>query len=202
MKSITLLLLSVFCIQFSISAQKSVKIGNQTWMAENLSVTRFNNGDEIPQIESPVTWAQSKSPAWSYYDNDPKYSNSGLLYNYYTVSDPRGLCPVGWRVPNKSDLKALYQFIGGDHMRYTLRSATGWGEGRNGTDLYGFKGTPSGYRMRDGFFKRQTQMGFWWLTDKDFFVFSWKDITMDLENVWKDDSSFPASAGMSVRCIK
>jgi uncharacterized protein (TIGR02145 family) len=89
----------------------SVVIGTQTWMAENLNVSTFRNGDPIPEAKTNEEWVKAGEegkPAWCYYNNDPingiKY---GKLYNWYAVSDSRGLSPDGWHVSNLDDWNAL-----------------------------------------------------------------------------------------------
>jgi uncharacterized protein (TIGR02145 family) len=81
---------------------KTIKIGKQTWMAENLNVDKFRNGDLIPHIQDPEEWEQAgknQQPAWCYYENDPENGNIyGKLYNWYAVNDPRGLAPEGFHV--------------------------------------------------------------------------------------------------------
>lgn len=74
---------------------KTVKIGTQTWMAENLITTKFRNGDPVPEAKSDDEWVVKKS-SWCYYDNDPKNGlKYGKLYNWYALMDPRGLAPEG-----------------------------------------------------------------------------------------------------------
>jgi uncharacterized protein (TIGR02145 family) len=86
---------------------KSVKINNQIWMAENLNVDRFRNGDTIPYARSETDWNlanKKKKPAFCYYQNDSingkKY---GKLYNWYAIIDKRGLAPKGWKLPSADD---------------------------------------------------------------------------------------------------
>ncbi len=78
----------------------SVKIGENTWMVKNLDVSRFRNGDSIPEAKTKLEWAaygMSKKAAWSHYNNDiGEGANYGKLYNWYAVNDPRGLAPEGW----------------------------------------------------------------------------------------------------------
>jgi uncharacterized protein (TIGR02145 family) len=90
---------------------KSVQIGTQTWMAENLNVDRFRNGDPIPEAKTAEEWlkaGENKQPAWCYYDNNPVNATKyGKLYNWYAVNDPRGLAPAGWHVPSKVEFEHL-----------------------------------------------------------------------------------------------
>jgi uncharacterized protein (TIGR02145 family) len=93
----------------------NVKIGNQTWMSENLTVTTFRNGDPIPEAKTIKEWieaSQNGNPAFCYYNNDPSTAKTqGVLYNWYAVNDPRGLAPEGWKVPSHTDVKELSLFI-------------------------------------------------------------------------------------------
>jgi len=95
----------------------SVVIGEQEWMTRNLNVSRFRNGDLIPEVQDHEEWAiagREGRPAWCYYDNDPDNGKIyGKLYNWYAVNDSRGLTSAGWRVPNKEDFETLVDFLGG-----------------------------------------------------------------------------------------
>ena len=101
---------------------KTVRIGTQTWTAENLNTIYFRNGDEIFEAKNIEDWEISvlnKTPAWCYIDfdfkNDKKY---GKLYNIYAINDPRGITPVGWSIPNSSQWKTLSLFLGGRFQDY------------------------------------------------------------------------------------
>ena len=90
----------------------TVKICNQTWMAKNLDVARYRNGDIIPQVTDPTQWANLTTGAWCWYNNDS--SNGavyGRLYNWYAVNDPRGLAPEGWHVPSDGEWNQLVKCI-------------------------------------------------------------------------------------------
>ena len=67
-----------------------VQIGKQLWTAENLNVSKYRNGDEIPQVQDAEEWAHLETGAWCYYENK---DNNGItyskLYNWYAVNDPR-----------------------------------------------------------------------------------------------------------------
>lgn len=86
---------------------KTVKIGDQIWMAENLNVEKFRNYETIPEAKTKSEWeeaGENKQPAWCYYDNDPvNGAKYGKLYNWYAVIDPRGLAPSGWHIPNEAE---------------------------------------------------------------------------------------------------
>lgn len=91
----------------------TVTIGAQRWMAENLKVSHYNNGDPIPYVPVPGPWGQLTSGAWAIYNNDASYEVFyGKLYNWYTVTDPRGVCPAGWHVPSDEEWMDLELSIG------------------------------------------------------------------------------------------
>ena len=95
----------------NIEAYRTVQIGDQTWMAENLRTTLFNDGTPIPLIKDEKEWEQATTPAYCWYDNDKKKHGDtyGPLYNWYTVNTGK-LCPVGWHVPSDDDWTALTHF--------------------------------------------------------------------------------------------
>lgn len=165
-------------------AYPSVTIGNQVWMSKNLDVSTFSNGDPIPQAQSIAEWKKAsnqKRPAWCYYQVE-KYSETkyfgepdktkkyGKLYNWYAVSDTRGLAPKGWHIPTLSEWRELLQFVEDNinHVEYNvehyvanaLNSKSGWGtppiknydynpKYLQGTDLFGFNVLPGGFRSSD-----------------------------------------------------
>ena len=82
-------------IQFQVRADgeniETVVIGTQEWTKKNLNVSKYKNGDVIPEVKDPREWAALTTGAWCYYNNDPKNGAIyGKLYNWYAVNDPRG----------------------------------------------------------------------------------------------------------------
>lgn len=108
---------------------KSVKIGTQTWMTENLNVPTFRNGDPIPEAKTDEEWKQAgenQQPAWCYYENDPKNGTKyGKLYNWYAVSDPRGLAPTGWHIPTDAEWTTFENQLGDDAGK-KMKSTSVW----------------------------------------------------------------------------
>jgi uncharacterized protein (TIGR02145 family) len=96
---------------------KTVTIGKQVWMLENLNVSSFRNGVAIPEVQDEAAWIEAgdnHQPAWCYYDNDPKNGvKFGKLYNWYAVIDTNGLCPQGWHVPSYDEWVILVTYLGG-----------------------------------------------------------------------------------------
>jgi uncharacterized protein (TIGR02145 family) len=93
---------------------KTAVIGNQTWMAENLTVTKFQNGDAILEAKTAAEWeaaAYNRKPAFCYHNNDPStVSTNGILYNWFAVTDARGLSPEGWKIPSHVDVNQLIDY--------------------------------------------------------------------------------------------
>jgi uncharacterized protein (TIGR02145 family) len=94
---------------------KTFKINKQIWMAENLNVDKFRNGDTIPYARSETDWKlanEKKKPAFCYYQNDSANGKKyGKLYNWYAIIDKRGLAPVGWKLPNADDWFGLQEIF-------------------------------------------------------------------------------------------
>ena len=90
-------------------------IGEQIWMTKNLNLEKFRNGDPIPQVKTQAQWKKAreeKKPAWCYYNNDPVNGvKFGKLYNWFAVTDPRGLAPKGWHIPNEEEWKQLVKYL-------------------------------------------------------------------------------------------
>ncbi len=92
---------------------KTVKIGSQVWMAENLKTTRFSDGTDIPLITDADAWGNLTTPGYCWYNNDAASFKDtyGALYNGYTVSTGK-LCPAGWHVPKREEWQVLSEFLG------------------------------------------------------------------------------------------
>ena len=103
---------------------KTVKIGNQEWMAENLRVTKLNDGKKIPAIKKEHKWTKSKSMAYAYYDyNKVNKPVLGCYYNYYTI-ETKKLCPNGWHIPSTAEWNELIDNLGGSEIAgIALKSA-------------------------------------------------------------------------------
>ena len=185
---------------------KSVKIGYQTWMTENLNIDRFRNGDLIPEAKTIKDWDRAGNegkPAWCYYNNDPKNGvKYGKLYNWYAVNDPRGLAPEGWHVSADAEWIILKDYLGGrDLAGKKLKSKMGWAKNGNGTNEYGFLGLPGSYRPHNDPFGNIGEYGIWWSSTE------YKFDSAEGHQIYYGDSRLDRSdylkiQGLSVRCIK
>jgi uncharacterized protein (TIGR02145 family) len=192
---------------------KTVKIGSQTWMAENLNVSKFRNGDPILEAKTYEEWKEAgekEQPAWCYYNNDPRNgAKYGKLYNWYAINDPRGLSPKGWHVPSKSDWKDFTNYLGGElSVGMKIKSKTGWityPVNYGGNDQYGFKALPAGYSFgaesRFGRFYGEQEYGaFWSSTETD--SISAFELPIGGQSYVSSIGSQNKDVGLSVRCIK
>jgi uncharacterized protein (TIGR02145 family) len=128
-----------------------VQMGNQIWTTRNLDVANFRNGDPIPQAKSNEEWERAgreKQPAWCYYNNDAGLGEKyGRMYNWYALSDPRGVIPEGWHLPSLDEWVAFEKFVDSTQTGFLFQCS----EGREKGDE-GFCALPGGYRFKDGYF--------------------------------------------------
>jgi uncharacterized protein (TIGR02145 family) len=137
---------------------KTVKIGNQVWMAEDLKTTRYQNGDTILTTNPATLNIMSESVPkyqWAYDGNDSIAAIYGRLYTWYTVTDNRSIAPAGWHVPTYSEWKTLVNFLGGEaaaHAKLKETDTTHWkSPNSDATNESGFTGLPGGSHWDDVF---------------------------------------------------
>jgi uncharacterized protein (TIGR02145 family) len=156
--------------EINIGAFEEVKIGNQVWMAKNLDVTHFRNGDPIPEAKTVKEWlkaGKNKQPAWCYYDN--KESNGkkyGKLYNWFAVTDSRILTPKGYHVPSHEEWDTLLANLGGDFSaggKLKEKGTKNWNSPNSkATNQSNFSALPGGYCFaEDGFLGVTEKASFW-----------------------------------------
>ena len=172
-----------------------VKIGSQWWMAENLRVTHYRNGDPVPCPTSDFDWDQPTG-AYCYYENDSSNVNEyGLLYNWFAVNDSRGLAPAGWHVPTDAEWQQLVDFLGGAEVTGALLK-----EGKS--DTLNFKAKFAGYRYNHGTFDGLGINAYFWSSTESNSGNAWyRYLYKGNSNVYRDDSGWK-QAGYSVRCVK
>ncbi|MCB0685265.1 MAG: fibrobacter succinogenes major paralogous domain-containing protein [Saprospiraceae bacterium] len=145
---------------------KTIRIGSQVWMVENLRVTKYRDNTIIDQITNNTTWEALSTGAWCWYTNDSNYDRPyGKLYNWYAVNTGR-LCPSGWHVPTDAEWTNLTDFLGGlDIAGGKMKEAgtTHWISPNTGaTNESGFTGHPGGFRHFVGSFNSLGGFGYWW----------------------------------------
>jgi len=185
---------------------KTVTIGNQIWMAENLRTTKFRNGDPIPNVSGNPTWTALTSGAYCWYNNDAaNKAGYGALYNWYAVNDPRNIAPVGWHIPSDEEWTALANFLQGKSQAGGKLKETGtthWSDPNSGaTNSSGFNALPGGYRTKDGVFKNLSFCGCWWATTEYTQSVAWyRYVDYGTSSIYS--VSIYKKSGLSIRCVK
>jgi uncharacterized protein (TIGR02145 family) len=131
---------------------RTLEIGAQEWMAENLKVKRYKNGDNINTTKTPskdLIKENDPKYQWAYNGTESNSIKYGRLYTWYTTADSRGLCPEGWHVPSDREWTILTDFLGGESSAQKSLKDKGF------TIQYG------GYRMSREFFDLDLY-GIWW----------------------------------------
>jgi len=202
---------------------KVIEIGEQVWMAENLKVTHYRNGDPISRVTEDNVWGNMTSGAFGAYQNDTvNIETYGLLYNWNAVNDTRDLAPEGWHVATDNDWKDLELFLGmrgsdvdlsggvfrGSSEGSKLAGMSGiWedddlvADGEFGTT--GFVALPAGVRDANfgSFHNLGTLSSFWTATDYGSYNFAWNRIIYSsYTNIFRSNSDY--SNGCSVRCVR
>ncbi|SVD62854.1 uncharacterized protein METZ01_LOCUS415708, partial [marine metagenome] len=199
---------------------ETVHIGSKIWMAENLKVTHYRNGDEIPTGYSNAEWADlgsSQSDAYAVYDDDSLNAEIyGNLYNWYAVDNASGICPEGWYIPSDDEFKLLEMHLGMSESEADTTYWRGTDEGgklkeeglehwnspnTGATNESGFTGLPGGARSSNagGYFNRGIA-GYFWTSTWEYSNDAWhRIIQFNMSGV----ARLPGSkrAGKSVRCI-
>lgn len=189
----------------------TVQIGEQLWIAENLRTSHFSNGDSISHLPDDNAWKKVEGAALCSYNNEPTTINLyGVLYNWYCVSDSRGVCPAGWHVPTENEWETLIVFLGGDSEAGGKMKSTRtepmeepyWNSPNSGaTNESGFSGLPNGYRKETGVFSNHWGFGFWWSsTEQNPVQAGYQKLSYNVATT--SSNHFKKNSGLSIQCIK
>jgi uncharacterized protein (TIGR02145 family) len=200
----------------------TVQIGTQCWTQSNLKTSKYRNGDNIPTGLSNSAWQNTTSGAYANYDNNPV--NDGLygkLYNHYTVTDSRVLCPTGWHVPSDGEWNVLVKYldpnadtvcgscgqsgIAGGAMKSTETQPTpgGWSSPNTGaTNSSGFTALPGGLRNFFGDFHLMSNNGYWWCSSVLSGHGAWNRRLNTNSSYIVRGYGNDRTLGFSVRCLK
>jgi len=187
---------------------KTVKIGTQVWMAENLKCTKYNDGTSIPLIINDTTWSNLSTPGYCWYDNDGKtFKNTyGALYNWYAINTGK-ICPTGWHVPTDAEWTTLTNYLGGENMaggKLKESGTTNWvSPNTAATNETGFTALPGAHRGSNGKFFDIKFNGSWWSSTES---------NTDPNNAYRRDIysnhsdvgrsyGYNKTSGLSVRCV-
>jgi uncharacterized protein (TIGR02145 family) len=192
---------------------KTVIIGTQTWMAENLKTAKYSDGTPIPNITDNIQWENNTTGAWSYYNNDvANNAKYGKLYNWYamnkTSNGNKNVCPTGWHVPTDTEWTVLTDYLGGLTIaggKMKEVGTTSWNKpNTDATNTSLFSALPGGYRD-DGSYKSIGNYGNWWSSTELDLVSAWN------YGLYSFNGNFNGNAyryysvktyGLSVRCLR
>lgn len=203
---------------------KTVVIGTQVWMAENLQATVYNDGTQIPTETINSVWDKLETPAYCWYKSaesaktthdepvleidgvEPIDTTYGALYNWHAVNTGK-LAPKGWHIPKATEWKLLHDFVSGkyDYDGGAKLRETGtlhWKSPNIATDVFGFTALPGGERHYGTFINRGDYAAWWSSTE----IAGDKDSAAD-QYITHLDTDFISGetlkvVGHSVRCIK
>jgi len=184
----------------------SVVIGEQEWLMENLNVSRFRNGDIIPNITDNTAWVNATNTiARCYYNNDStQYANPyGAMYNLVTVIDSRNISPVGWHVATDAEWQTLKAYLGGSAVAGGQMKETGevhWAATNSADNSSGFTAVPNGIRVWDGSFEGIGTKASWWASGPKQLMAPFYQVFYNMTSL--SGSSINRVDGMAVRCVK
>ena len=187
-----------------------VIIGTQTWLAENLKTTSFNDNSVVPYISDSSSWASQTSSAFCWYRNDSNlYKNTyGALYNWYVTDSAsnggKNICPTGWHVSQYNDWDKLSIFLNmSSSFGGALKSTIGWNSpNTDATNLTGFSALPGGYRYGiSGIFYSVVNHGFWW-NATSYNINTGNVVRISYNNAVVFFGNRDKKDGNSIRCIK
>lgn len=184
---------------------KTIKIGTQTWMAENLRATHYRNGDPIPNVKSAADWIKLNTGAYCTYGNSNNLDSIvtfGRLYNWYVAADSRKVCPLGWHVPSKEEAQTLISFLGPNTAGTQLKEVSSkWKNNPAGNNSSGFTALPSGARRADtGEFTNLGYLTGWWTTTQKDANFAWFRDLANYEGSF--EGANPKPLGYCIRCLQ
>jgi uncharacterized protein (TIGR02145 family) len=192
---------------------KTVKIGNQWWMAENLKVTSYNDGSKINEIlstQNDSIWKNLDSSALCKIDD--RY---GLLYNWNAVSDVRKIAPKGWHIPSDEEWKILESSVGMTQIeadktswrgidqaeKLLIKSSEGWTNSVIfGTNSFSFTALPSGCRLFNGLIQNNSDAAFWWTSTQKENKAYYRNLDGQHKQIFRYFTY--KNYGFSVRCVK
>jgi len=187
---------------------QTVIIGTQLWMAENLKVTHYRNGEAIPNITDNSEWEGLTTGAYcNYYNDEHNVAIYGRLYNWYAVNDSRGLAPEGWHIPSSTEWQALVDYLGDSTVaggKMKEAGYTHWHPPNTGaTNESGFTALPGGNRTTasvGGYNNMGYNAIFWFSTEYSSSNAYSCYLPYNYSEFWR--STFKKFCGFSIRCVK
>ncbi len=192
------------------NSYKTVYIGTQQWMAENLKTSKYNDGTTIPNVTDNTQWSNLTTGAWVYYDNnEPDNNRFGKLYNWYAVSSTtngnKNVCPLGWHVPLDTEWTVLTDYLGGASVAGGKMKEVGtinWNSpNADATNVSLYSALPGGIRSLDNSFYNVGNTGYWWSSSES----NTNDAWFRYLGLYSGDTGINSTIkkhGLSIRCLK
>ena len=208
---------------------KTVKIGTQTWMAENLNYA-YTGVPYSYKEKNKDTVYTSDSTSWCYKNDSLNCAKYGRLYSWAAAMDSvgtwstngkgcgynktcsptypvRGICPEGWHLPDSTEWNMLFTAVGGKSIAgKKLKSTSGWNDYEkniyNGTDAYAFSALPAGNRYDYGVFNDESYYAYFWSSTEHYSECVYLMYLFFYNDNVNSDHIISKNRGLSVRCIK
>ena len=175
---------------------RTVKIGTQLWMAENLKTTKYNNGESILLVKDIVSWHNLSTPAYSPFGDKAVFH---VFYNWYAVNTGK-LCPNGWHVPTDYEWTILENYLGGNIIAGGKMKESGtrnWvSPNTAASNESGFSALPGGPIGSDLY----GYDGFWWSSTLGNAAAWYRGLNYGTGSISRNN--IPMRAGFCVRCLK
>jgi uncharacterized protein (TIGR02145 family) len=192
------------------NSYKTVTIGTQQWMAENLKVSKYSDGTAVPNITDNTQWSKLTTGAWSYYNNDAaNNSKYGKLYNWYALSKTsngnKNVCPTGWHVPTDAEWTVLTDYLGGAIEAGGKMKEVGtsnWDSpNANATNTSLFSALPGGIRVSNGDYDNVGYSVNWWSSTEVGTGDAWvRGLSATNGSAGRNNDG--KRGGLSVRCLR
>jgi uncharacterized protein (TIGR02145 family) len=192
------------------NSYKTVYIGTQLWMAENLRTSKYRDGTTIPNITDNTQWQNNTTGAWCYYDNNAANNTKyGKLYNWYALSPTtngnKNICPIGWHIPTDAEWAVLTDYLGGNYVaggKMKEAGTTNWiNPNTNASNTSLFTALPGGGRNDDGTFNSIGGAGYLWSSTASSTGNAWyRYLDYSYGDVGR--GNYDKRGGFSVRCLR
>jgi len=181
---------------------KTVFIGSQTWIAENLRTTKYNDNTAIPLVTDNSAWGNLTSPGCCWYNNDAATNKNtyGALYNWYTVNTGK-ICPTGWHVATSAEWTTMLNFVELSGNSLMEPGSSHWRCPDSQDNSYsGFSAVPGGGRDKSGLFNDLGYVSYFWSSTEDGKVGNYRCIYDTDCAVF--NKNYDQKSGLSVRCLQ
>jgi len=184
---------------------KTIKIGTQTWMLENLKTTKYNSGAPIQKLMDVEKWQFDISGAYAWYNDDESNKDIyGALYNWAAVKKGN-LAPKGWHIPSIEEWQVMIDFLGGEKIAGGKLKDLGtdfWDSPNKGADnSSGFKAVATGCKSKEGSYLLVGNRSLFWSSTSSNLLQA-KSITLIFNSPKASVFATSKNYGCAIRCIK